>query len=158
MHQAERAAKRLVKETGSAAELRAAVKRLSRPLLAKLRERLGEDADLDEKAVAAVLREAATQAVAAARSHDDPKVAARRVGNVVHTAIQTAVAGQFEAQGHARYVWVTRLDARVRPAHARLHGTVQRFDKPPIIDLDTGRRGNPGDDWNCRCLAAPLRD
>jgi len=59
-----------------------------------------------------------------------------------------------EAIGVKRYIWRTRQDSRVRPGHARLEGTVQRWAKPP--DVGGGRMLHPGEDWNCRCIAVPI--
>jgi SPP1 gp7 family putative phage head morphogenesis protein len=49
------------------------------------------------------------------------------------------------------YTWVTLLDSRVRHDHSVLHGRVFSFDNPPVVDTATGRRCNPGEDYNCRC-------
>lgn len=43
----------------------------------------------------------------------------------------------------------------VRYYHAKLEGTIQRWDSPPVTD-STGRRNNPGEDFNCRCFARPI--
>jgi SPP1 gp7 family putative phage head morphogenesis protein len=59
------------------------------------------------------------------------------------------------ASGIKRYIWRTQRDGRVRPMHAALDGATQRWSKPPIIRSD-GTRGNPGDDYNCRCWAEPV--
>jgi SPP1 gp7 family putative phage head morphogenesis protein len=53
------------------------------------------------------------------------------------------------------YIWRTSLDERVRPDHARLEGTKQEWDDPPVVDSRTGRRAHPGGDFNCRCTAEP---
>ncbi len=56
--------------------------------------------------------------------------------------------------GDDEYIWVTSKDERVRPGHARLDGTVQRYSKPP----NTGRRegeNNPGQAVSCRCRGIP---
>lgn len=50
------------------------------------------------------------------------------------------------------YYWVTARDDRVRPGHARLDGTRQRWDSPP--DVGGGRRLHAGQDYRCRCRAA----
>jgi SPP1 gp7 family putative phage head morphogenesis protein len=63
-----------------------------------------------------------------------------------------------QAAGISRYVWTTSLDERVREDHARLDGTVQSWDDPPIVDQRTGRRGHPGSDFQCRCTAVPVLD
>lgn len=60
--------------------------------------------------------------------------------------------------GVTRYIWTTSLDERVRPDHADLDGTIQRWDDPPIVDQRTGRRGHPGFDFQCRCSAVAVID
>lgn len=62
------------------------------------------------------------------------------------------------AAGFTKYVWTTSLDERVREDHAKLDGTVQSWDDPPIVDTRTGRRGHPGFDFQCRCSAVPYTD
>ena len=61
-----------------------------------------------------------------------------------------------KAFGSTGYIWNTKLDARVRHSHERLEGQVFNWDDPPIVDLNTGRRANPGEDYNCRCSAKIL--
>ncbi len=58
--------------------------------------------------------------------------------------------------GIRRYVWTTSEDERVRPDHAKLDGTVQSWDSPPIVDSRTGRRAHPGGDFQCRCNSDPV--
>lgn len=60
------------------------------------------------------------------------------------------------AAGAEEYRWVTMRDSRVRHDHSILDGRVFRFDSPPIVDTATGRRANPGEDYNCRCFAVPI--
>ncbi len=60
--------------------------------------------------------------------------------------------------GVERYIWTTSLDERVRPDHADLDGSIQRWDDPPIVDRRTGRRGHPGFDYQCRCSAVAVLD
>lgn len=55
--------------------------------------------------------------------------------------------------GIAKYIWSTSQDERVRPSHARLHGTTWAWNAPPIVD---GEAANPGMPVNCRCLALPV--
>ncbi len=52
--------------------------------------------------------------------------------------------------GGATYEWVTSEDDAVRPTHAVLDGTIQRWDTPPPIT------GHPGQDINCRCIARTI--
>ena len=58
--------------------------------------------------------------------------------------------------GITEYEWETMLDERVRPGHAALHGTRQRWDSPPIENPRTGERGHPSEPYACRCGAIPI--
>jgi SPP1 gp7 family putative phage head morphogenesis protein len=64
-------------------------------------------------------------------------------------------ARQTEA-GIEEYFWDSSQDGKVRPRHRELHGTRQRWDTPPIVDLRSGRRAHPGQDYRCRCVALPI--
>lgn len=59
--------------------------------------------------------------------------------------------------GIEKYTWRTVKDERVRPFHADLEGTTQRWDSPPVVSAD-GRRAHPGEDYQCRCQAEPQLD
>jgi SPP1 gp7 family putative phage head morphogenesis protein len=63
-----------------------------------------------------------------------------------------------EDLGLKRYVWVTSRDERVRKRHVELDGTEQKYAEPPIVDVKTGRRANPGLDFACRCSASVIVD
>lgn len=76
---------------------------------------------------------------------------------------------RFAAAGVTKYQWSTSHDSRVRPAadltarekaHAGNHRVLDRrvfeYAKPPIVDPSTGRRANPGRDYNCRCVDIPI--
>lgn len=63
---------------------------------------------------------------------------------------------RFTEAGYRKYRWSANLDARVRDRHKQLDGTIQFYDSPPIVDTTTGRRGNPGEDYNCRCVDIPI--
>ncbi|MES2587001.1 MAG: phage minor head protein [Pseudomonadota bacterium] len=54
-----------------------------------------------------------------------------------------------ESVGITKYVWQTSGDERVREEHASLDGETFSWDEPPEV-------GNPGDDFNCRCVALPV--
>jgi SPP1 gp7 family putative phage head morphogenesis protein len=68
--------------------------------------------------------------------------------------------------GIVEYVWTTSGDERVRgnPAlkrrgggdHYHLNGTTCRWDAPPVTNPDTGETHNPGEDYQCRCVAFPV--
>ena len=57
------------------------------------------------------------------------------------------------AAGIEEYYWSTSHDASVRPTHAALDTSRQRWDSPPDID---GEPLNPGEDFQCRCVAVPI--
>lgn len=66
-----------------------------------------------------------------------------------------------QAAGVEEYIWTTSGDERVRGLdpndttdHAILDGTRHRWDTPP--DVGDGRRLHPGEDYQCRCTAAPV--
>lgn len=63
---------------------------------------------------------------------------------------------RFSEAGVTRYRWSTSRDARVRDRHKDLDGTIQLYSQPPIVDPRTGRRANPGQDFNCRCVDLPI--
>lgn len=57
--------------------------------------------------------------------------------------------------GITKYIWRTSEDERVRDYHAQLNGKTFFFGQPPVVSKD-GRRAEPGEDFNCRCVAIPL--
>jgi SPP1 gp7 family putative phage head morphogenesis protein len=63
---------------------------------------------------------------------------------------------QYQTAHLDEYEWQTIGDGRVRHDHKLLNDKRFRWDDPPIIDKKTGRRGHPGEDFNCRCLASPI--
>jgi len=54
-----------------------------------------------------------------------------------------------QSVGITKYVWQTSGDERVREEHAALDGETFSWDSPPDV-------GNPGDDYQCRCVALPV--
>lgn len=63
---------------------------------------------------------------------------------------------RYEEIGLKKYKWSTSHDERVRPDHKDLNSRIFSYDDPPITDKATGARNNPGQDYNCRCLAIPV--
>lgn len=74
---------------------------------------------------------------------------------------------RFTDAGVKRYQWSTAHDAKVRPTaktkgvarldnHRILDGRTFYYKDPPIVDSATGRRANPGQDYNCRCVDIPI--
>jgi len=57
--------------------------------------------------------------------------------------------------GITTYVWTTAGDERVRPLHDNLDGETFDFDDPPVTN-DDGDTNNPGEDYQCRCVAYPI--
>ena len=64
--------------------------------------------------------------------------------------------------GVERYRWSTSNDGSVRADHDELADQTFRWDDPPITnqhEVDKGkpeRRGGPGSDYQCRCVAIPV--
>lgn len=63
---------------------------------------------------------------------------------------------RYSEAGLTTYKWSTSGDERVREDHRLLDGKAFRFDQPPVTDRATMARNNPGEDFNCRCLALPV--
>jgi len=63
---------------------------------------------------------------------------------------------KYEKAGITEFKWIARKDDKVREDHAELDGQIFRFDDPPIIDSRTGKRGLPGQSFNCRCAMRPI--
>lgn len=58
---------------------------------------------------------------------------------------------RMQSAGITKYEWSTSKDERVRPEHAARDGKVYEWSSPPD-------GGNPGEDYNCRCVAIPVFD
>lgn len=60
--------------------------------------------------------------------------------------------------GVTEYVWLAQRDDRTRPEHLALDGQECSYDDPPLTaeQSSSGEACNPGDDFNCRCLASPI--
>lgn len=65
---------------------------------------------------------------------------------------------RYKDIGIQKYRWSDSHDRKVRHDHHELNGKVFRFDSPPVSNRKTGARNNPGQDYNCRCVAIPLVD
>jgi SPP1 gp7 family putative phage head morphogenesis protein len=62
---------------------------------------------------------------------------------------------RYQQSGIRKYQWSTSHDSRVRHDHKELDGKIFSFDDPPVVN-DRGDKKNPGEDFNCRCLAIPI--
>lgn len=72
---------------------------------------------------------------------------------------------RYKELGFNKYVWQTANDSLVRnypennntgENHKRLNEKTFEFDNPPIVNEITGEKANPGERYNCRCLARPV--
>lgn len=70
-----------------------------------------------------------------------------------------------ESAGVKEYVWSSSGDERVRECHRELDGKTFRYDDPPAMwymtkhgKVYSGRHCNPGEDYQCRCVAKPVFD
>jgi len=63
---------------------------------------------------------------------------------------------RYKEIGSTEYIWSTSNDALVREDHQELNKRVFSWNSPPIVDTARGRRANPGEDYNCRCVAIPI--
>lgn len=59
--------------------------------------------------------------------------------------------------GIDRYRWSTSKDGSVRDRHADLEGQIFSYDDPPVVN-EQGDVGNPGEDYQCRCVPIPVLD
>lgn len=86
------------------------------------------------------------------------EVTASRATLIARTEIAKANAAITQARaeyvGATHYIWRTAEDGDVRESHAKMDGSVHRFDQPPT--LEDGMTGNPGEFPNCRCFAEPI--
>lgn len=63
---------------------------------------------------------------------------------------------RYTEMGITQYKWSDSHDQRVRHDHHELNGKIFSWDNPPITNRKTGARNNPGEDFNCRCVAIPV--
>lgn len=88
-------------------------------------------------------------------SQNKAKFLARQETGLMMAQFKSA---RYQAADVNEYIWTCVLGSPnhpVRPMHKDLDGKIFRFDKPPITAED-GRRNNPGEDYNCRCMARPI--
>lgn len=73
------------------------------------------------------------------------------------TELFTAKFAELQARkvGITHYKWLAIGDERTRPIHKKLNGQIFRYDQPPVTD-EKGNTHNPGEDYNCRCVAQPI--
>lgn len=88
-------------------------------------------------------------------SQSKAKFLARQETNLLATKLKET---RYLDAGVTEYRWVCVKGSPahpVRPMHKKLDGTVHSWNNPPIVD-QKGNRKNPGEDFNCRCVAKPI--
>ena len=80
-----------------------------------------------------------------------------------HKAIQSISMQKMLDQGFKKFQWVyTYRSKESRPSHVRMNGKIYRFDDPPVVNADRPseppRRGLPGSEINCKCVARPVME
>lgn len=91
---------------------------------------------------------------------DKAKFLARQETSLLMSKFKHA---RYKDAGIQEYKWRSVIGSPkhpVRPMHKLLNnqslkGKVFRFDDPPVDD-PTGSRHNPGENYNCRCVAVPI--
>lgn len=63
---------------------------------------------------------------------------------------------RYGSLGCKTYRWQGMNDGREREDHKVLNGSIHSWESPPITNRETGARNNPGEDFNCRCIAIPI--
>jgi SPP1 gp7 family putative phage head morphogenesis protein len=63
---------------------------------------------------------------------------------------------RYKDVGITKYRWSTSRKKNVRHDHKVLEGKIFSWDNPPVTDQKTGARNNPGEDYNCACVAVPI--
>lgn len=138
-------------EPGIADVLRAFVRENVR----RMKNLSNEALDRVEASVLRGFRRGRTNASIAADIQADLGISRRRARLIARDQI-ASLNGELTqirqaSMGVQEYIWRTAGDERVRPSHAALDGTRQRWDDPPA-------EGHPGEPINCRCIAEPVLD
>lgn len=96
----------------------------------------------------------------AAHIEDRYKTSARKAEFLARTETSIFMSNfrkeMFAQAGVRRYRWQTAGDQRVRDDHDHLNGRIFFYNQPPIADVATQTRANPGGIWNCRCVDVPI--
>lgn len=92
-------------------------------------------------------------------AYDVSKGRARFIARDQMAKLNAQITQQQQADaGITEYVWRTVGDSRVRESHRHLNNKRFKYSDPPVVDPKTGRRANPGEDFQCRCVALPVFD
>lgn len=84
--------------------------------------------------------------------------AAQSARNMVTQGTAELNQERHESLGITDYVWFSMHDDKVRAEHRALDMQECSYDDPPLTadKSSSGEACNPGDDYECRCLAAPI--
>lgn len=88
-------------------------------------------------------------------SQNKAKFLARQETALMMASFKSA---RYQDAGIKEYRWQCVVGSPkhpVRAMHKALEGKVFRWDQPPVTD-NKGNRNNPGEDYNCRCIARPI--
>jgi SPP1 gp7 family putative phage head morphogenesis protein len=81
------------------------------------------------------------------------------VTGMIYSAIWADMnADAQESVDVTEYVWVAQRDKVTRPEHAALDNAVANWNEPPLkaSQSSSGEDCHAGEDYNCRCVAAPI--
>jgi SPP1 gp7 family putative phage head morphogenesis protein len=127
------------------------IKTIPQETLGKMREAVksGFASGAANKTIAAQIQE----------TYDVSKSRARFIARDQMAKLNAQITREQQADaGVTEYIWRTTGDSRVRERHAELNGKRFKYTDPPVVDTKTGRRDNPGGDYQCRCVALPVFD
>lgn len=129
----------------------ALIKTIPQETLGKMREAVksGFASGASNKTIAAQIQE----------TYNLSKTHARFIARDQTAKLNAQITREQQADaGVTEYVWRTTGDGRVRDSHKHLNGKRFKYADPPVVDPKTGRRENPGGDYQCRCVALPVFD
>jgi SPP1 gp7 family putative phage head morphogenesis protein len=88
-------------------------------------------------------------------SYNKAKFLARQETSLALSAFRET---RYKSVGLNKYKWKCVAGSPLHPVRSmhKIHdGKIFSWDKPPVVN-DKGDRKNPGEDYNCRCVAIPI--
>jgi len=85
----------------------------------------------------------------------------RRAKNVAldqtRKAYNTINADRMKKVGIQKFEWIHSMGGiKPREDHIEMDGNIYSFDDLPVVNKDTGERGLPGSQINCKCTMRPV--
>ena len=75
----------------------------------------------------------------------------------VHKAYVHITTELMSEAGIDKFEWVYTYRSKTRrDDHVAMNGNIYSINQPPVIDRKTGKRGLPGDIYNCKCAMRPV--